>query len=605
GGGGGDAGGSEAGPSGDDLWATCEASPRAELGAPEGSLICADSGLEPTSDQFAFANWGGPTTSDTFTPDVAVAIFGSDAVCMDLTNGCVVYPAAQQWMDQMNAAIQGGRCEGMATLSQRLLDGRDPASSLQGGANATIDLMKEELPVGGSIAKWWASQTFSEVRKPTQKTLDLDPVEIAERIINALNDGAGPTLGLYGDGVAHAVTPVAVTTDGANSILVHVYDNNFPGMITAVKIDRATKTWMYDTAATNADVGSSVWSGGQGTLDLTLMADREIKPEPTWDESDSTKGVTRVVMTTGGVSAAGVIVTAGEITLDSRDLTQRVDGINVYPFRGAYFGTGAMVEISSKLGRFTVQPVLGNLLDPGATKIPFTFGVDAPGAAAFQVSGEAESAEDELPTATVEADDTGYNFELEGDGEFEIDVALGEEGYEFDVDGEVGLEFNDDEEEDAALTLTDGEGEELWTDELDGVDDDGEFGATEVSYDEESGEVSEEDVAYEAYDLDEELLASLEDDFPTAEEVANDEGDDSGSDSTDATNDESGSGDVSGDDVTDDTSSDTDSTNESPDDTSDSSEEESTTTQPEEEVVETDPPAETDAPADTDPPAEE
>jgi len=604
-GGGGSGGDSESGPRGDDVWAACTEAPRAALSAPAGATSCADSGLDPTSDQFAFPNWGGPPATDTFTPSLAATIYGTDAVCMDLTNGCVVYPAAQQWMDQMNAAIQGGRCEGMATLSQRVLDGEDLPSDLQGGAVATVDLVKEELTVGGSIAKWWASQTFPEVRKPTKKTRDLDPVEIAEHIIVALQNGEGPTLGLYGDGVAHAVTPVAVTTDGADAISIHVYDNNFPGQITTVHVDRTTKTWKYDTAATNSDNAASVWSGGKGTLDLTLMSDREVQPSPTWSNEDAAKGVTRVVITTGGVSAAGVIVTVGDTVLDSRDLTQTIDGIDVFPFRGNYFGTGAMVEISTALGAVRIQPVLGALLNAQAKTVPFTFGIDAPGAAAFQVNGDVDASEidSELPVAEVVPSDDDYEFGLEGEGEYLIDMALEEEGVEFEVDGEVTFEFTDGEESEAQVALLDGEGEELWTDEFDGVDDDGEYGGTSVSYDEESGDLAEEEYVYEPYELDEELLAELEEDFPTADEIAEDETESTDPDSEEEVTDDSSNDDS---DQTDDTSTGDTSSDDTVEEVDDSEPEESTTTtQPDEVPVETDAPIETDAPVETDPPAEE
>lgn len=603
-GGGGSGGDSESGPRGDDVWAACTEAPRAALSAPAGATSCADSGLDPTSDQFAFPNWGGPPATDTFTPSLAAAIYGTDAVCMDLTNGCVVYPAAQQWMDQMNAAIQGGRCEGMATLSQRVLDGEDLPSDLQGGAAATVDLVKEELTVGGSIAKWWASQTFPEVRKPTKKSRDLDPVEIAEHIIVALQNGEGPTLGLYGDGVAHAVTPVAVTTDGADAIGIHVYDNNFPGQITTVHVDRATKTWKYDTAATNSDNAASVWSGGRGTLDLTLMSDREVKPSATWSGDDAAKGVTRVVITTSGVSAAGVIVKAGDKAIDSRDLNQQLSGIEVFPFRGDDFGTGAMVEISTDLGAVSVQPVIGTLLDPGAVAVPFTFGVDAPGTAAFQVTGEVDPNDPavELPVAEVVPSDGSYEFSLSGDGEFSIDMALEEQSVEFEVEGEVTFEFTDDEESDAQVALLDGEGEELWTDDFDGVDDDGEYGGTSVSYDEETGELVEEEFTYEPYELDEELLADLEEDFPTADEIAAEEPDSTDPESADGNTEDSLNEDA---DQTDDTSTDDSSSDDTVEEVDGSEPEETTTTtQPEEESVETDPPAETDAPVETDPPAD-
>ena len=130
--------------------------------------------------------------------------------------------------DLMNAAIEGGRCEGMATLSQRVLLGRDSADSLQSGAITTSDLSRDSADVGSSIALWWASQTFDEVRESTYPTRDLEPSQIVSEVIDALQSSAGPTIGIYGNGQAHALTPIAVSTDGSGSFIIHVYDNNYP-----------------------------------------------------------------------------------------------------------------------------------------------------------------------------------------------------------------------------------------------------------------------------------------------------------------------------------------------------------------------------------------
>ena len=98
-------------------------------------MACVDSGLTSNIDEFAFENWGGPAESASFTADTLVSIFGYENTCMPDASGCVMYPAAQQWMDQMNAAIEGGRCEVHSRPVARHRDGRWLDCEMVGIAN--------------------------------------------------------------------------------------------------------------------------------------------------------------------------------------------------------------------------------------------------------------------------------------------------------------------------------------------------------------------------------------------------------------------------------------------------------------------------------------
>lgn len=493
---------------------SCTETPRADLGLPDGWLTCSDSGLLPPSDGFSFENWGGPPESDAFTPTLAISMFGQDAVCIDVTNGCVLYPAAQQWIDQMNAAIQGGRCEGMAVLSQRLYDGNDTAAQLQSNASLTSDLQRQELTVGSSIARWWASQTFPAVREPTSATRDWTPEQIAARIAEALTNREGVTLGLYGPDAAHAVTPLAVSTDGADQILVSLYDNNYPGQITPLFIDRATQTWSYDIAAANSGTDAQTWSGSTGTLDLTLMKEREVAAPAPWSDDSQTKGATMITVSTGGASKAGVLISAGGQTIDSRNIATAVPGVDIYPFRGYRFGTGATVVISASLGKVTVTPVVGEVVDPSVELIRLTVTIDFPGIGSSQLQGDfdPEQADAELPEISFEGDEGDYSFDVDGSGEFELDVAYGEEATSFDLTGDADFSFEETDDS-SNLDLLDAEGNSLWESEFDGSDDDGAYGYTEITFDAETGEFVDEEVPAEAYEIDEELLGWILDQF--------------------------------------------------------------------------------------------
>ncbi|MFM8857998.1 MAG: hypothetical protein ACKOI2_12540, partial [Actinomycetota bacterium] len=102
---------------------------------PTDGLICADSGLRPVTDGFSFENWGGPVDEDAVTLNTVAELFGVEAVCSELQGDmCTPVPAAVQWIESMNESIEGGRCEGMAVLSQRFAVGLNTPSELQDGA---------------------------------------------------------------------------------------------------------------------------------------------------------------------------------------------------------------------------------------------------------------------------------------------------------------------------------------------------------------------------------------------------------------------------------------------------------------------------------------
>ena len=97
---------------------------------PTEGLVCADSGMRPTTDGFSFENWGGPVAEDAVTLNTAATLYGLEAVCAEAqTDSCTPLPGAQQWVEEMNASIEGGRCEGMAVLSQRFTVGLDTPSN--------------------------------------------------------------------------------------------------------------------------------------------------------------------------------------------------------------------------------------------------------------------------------------------------------------------------------------------------------------------------------------------------------------------------------------------------------------------------------------------
>lgn len=504
----------------------CAGVPAAELAASGG--LCSDTGLRPIDGGFSFENWGGPVKEDAVTVTTAIAIYGEDAVCAKKTaDGCVPFPAVQHWIDGTNLQIQGGRCEGMAVLSQRIHDGGESAPQLQETAERTADLKKETLPVAASISRWWVSQTFEPVIQATSRAWELEPSEVVMEIADAIANGKGATIGIYDNGAGHAVTPIAVTRADDETYAISVYDNNYPGEVTVMTVDPATETWSYDVGAENSGAVASAWSGGKGDIDYVVMADREGRQLVPWsndDRDERSKGSARITVTTGGKSVAGLIISIGGSTIDTRDLSTVTNGVKVFPNRGG-IGTGAMVEIPDGLADVKIKPVVGEILDAATSSVELAVSIDAPGPGSQFVTDTIEG--DDLIddsyddfSLTLSTDEDFENvLDVADDGEIEVGVAYEEEAAEVTLEDGQDLNVVDGTDEDGFdIEVATAEGESLYEVDFDGESDSGEIGIANVDIDEATGEVTIESESVAPAAVDEEILAVTEADEPTGDD---------------------------------------------------------------------------------------
>ena len=505
----------------------CAGVPAAELAASGG--LCSDTGLRPVDGGFSFENWGGPVKEDAVTVTTAIAIFGEAAVCAQTTAaGCVPYPAVQHWIDGSNLQIQGGRCEGMAVLSQRIHDGGDSAQQLQEAAVRTADLKKETLPVAASISRWWVSQGFEPVLQATSKAWELEPTEVVAEIVDAIANDAGATIGIYANGAGHAVTPIAVTRADDGTFAISVYDNNYPGEVTVMTVDPATETWSYDVGATNSGAVASAWSGGKGDIDYVVMADREGKQLVPWSDDDrgqASKGSARITVTTGGKSVAGLLIDVGGSTIDTRDLSTVTNGVKVFPNRGG-IGTGATVEIPDGLANVKIKPVIGEILDPATDSVELAVSIDAPGPGSQYLSDtlDAEDFADESYddfSLNLSTDEEFENIiDVAEDGEIEVDVAYEEEAAEVTLEDGQDLNVVDGAgDEDFDIEIADADGSILYEAAFDGESDSGDIGIANVDIDEATGEVTVETETIEPAAVDDEILAVTEADEPARDDT--------------------------------------------------------------------------------------
>lgn len=511
---------------------------------PTEGLICADSGMRPITDGFSFENWGGPVAEDAVTLYTAAELFGVDAVCAEVQDDtCTPLPAAQQWVELMNESIEGGRCEGMAVVSQRMTVGLNTPDELQDGAALVADLQREAGIVGETISRWWVTQALTSVQNFNYEAQQLTPTQIAEQLVMAIRDQDGVTLGFYSNGSGHAVTPIAVSLRADGILEVLNYDNNYPGQITTVLIDPSTETWSYDMAATNADVEADIWSGSTGTMDYTLMSVREEANPAPWsadDQSGTSKGSARITISTRGRSAPGAIITVGSNTIDTRDLSTLSNGIRVFPNRGSNRGTGAVIEIPAGLENVQIVPVIGDLIDTTAAEIPLLFAVDAPGSGSLLVRDTVDASDtsyDDFVYQVSTGDDFVSSVDVAADGDVEAAYAFGEELVEAVLEDGQDIDIIDPDGDEAIdVTVTDEEGSELFTSSFDGVDDDG-TEVTELDFNEDTGEMEVSDVPLD----DESLSGDSAADVGSAD--AGDSGDDSIDDSSDTGSSDSEGGD--------------------------------------------------------------
>lgn len=521
--------------------------PTADL--PTEGLICADSGMRPVTDGFSFENWGGPVAEDAVTLNTAAELFGVEAVCAEIQDDtCTPLPAAQQWVEMMNESIEGGRCEGMAVVSQRMTVGLNTPGELQEGATLVADLQRDAGIVGETISRWWVTQALTTVQNFNYEAQQLTPTQIAEQLVVAIRNQDGVTLGFYSNGSGHAVTPIAVAYRADGILEVLNYDNNYPGQITTVIIDPSTETWSYDMAATNADVEADIWSGSTGTMDFTLMSVREEANPAPWsadDQSGATKGSARITISTRGRSVPGALITVGSDTIDTRDLSTVSNGIRVFPSRGSR-GTGAIIEIPAGLDGVKIVPVIGDLIDTTATEIPILFAVDAPGSGSLLVRDTVDASDtsyDDFVYEVSTGDDFVSSVDVAPDGAVEAAYAFGEELVEALLEDGQDLDIVDPAGEEAIdVAVTDEDGTELFASSFDGVDDDG-TEVTELDFNEDTGEMGVSDVP-----LDDEILSgdsATGDGDGATDDGSGDAGDGSG-DSAENSG-ETGSGDNEGD----------------------------------------------------------
>jgi hypothetical protein len=243
----------------------------------QGEIKPINSGFDPVTHAFSFENYGGDSGATNLTPVEMVRLFG-DKVCASKAGGaCLLSPVAKQWMEEINQAMNGGHCEGMAVLSALMYTGKIKPADFGGAQVKDLQIAGNEK-LQREIAYWWATQTTQPTRGAVLKG---PPSAVVAFLADAFKPGKSAditySVGIYKrDGTGgHAVTPYAIEDKGGGIFAIMVYDNNFPNLPREILVDVNKNIWQYE-ASINPGVPAALYEGDADTksLDLTPSAPR-------------------------------------------------------------------------------------------------------------------------------------------------------------------------------------------------------------------------------------------------------------------------------------------------------------------------------------------
>lgn len=267
--------------------------------------ILASLDFDIRQDGFAFKNYKneGESWKDDIGAEDLIRMFGVKAVCKsgNSSQNCVMKASARKWIEYYLEAMSIGRCEGIAVASLRFhtelaFKKRVTPNQFQNGADSVFRLQRQQN-IENYIAYYWITQTFDEISIPTKQMAERGPVKMVEILIDAINNQKDTYLfgikkydrGRIYDG--HAIAPIAVE-DAGNQYKIHVYDNNFPGEVRYLYINKTgTQQWFYNGTANPKAKPNYVGDFSTKTLDMTGTSWREGRCFDASFAEDDEKGV--------------------------------------------------------------------------------------------------------------------------------------------------------------------------------------------------------------------------------------------------------------------------------------------------------------------------
>jgi hypothetical protein len=239
-------------------------------GVETSGSYAADLGFRPDVNGFGFPNYGGQGETN-LTPNDVQRMFG-DTVCSAVEAGqCTLTPPGNQWLQQINAAMNGGHCEGMAVLSNLFYTGKINTADFGADTVPALQIAGNE-PLQREIAYWWATQSTQPARSGI---VAQSPSGVVNTLLTAFAAGRAGSdqyaVGIYKRDRTggHAITPYAVEDRGNGVYWIMVYDNNYPGDARSIEVDTTADTWRY-SGSTNPAEPADEYEGDAETQTLEL-----------------------------------------------------------------------------------------------------------------------------------------------------------------------------------------------------------------------------------------------------------------------------------------------------------------------------------------------
>ena len=362
-----------------------------DLDAPElgEGKMCIDNGFRIKADDFSFSNWGRSTEADAnVTIQTLIDLFGHSAVCIDgPSTECVMRPTTVQKLEEWNNALAGGRCEGLATLSTRFLLKLDDPTTFKPDATRVADLQRGNQLLDSTIVYWWATQFLTEVSDRAATSRTKSPLQLVDDLIQGLANGVGYTVGLYFGSSGHAVTPFAVTHRG-DDFIIHVYDNNFPGVRKEIVVNGSANSWTYTAARAQPDGSSVDWTGTMGTVELTPMSSRKGPFKCSFCATSSTATDTVLTIASRDPAAAGytfITTRNGQRIEASPDSVVNTITGSTYAISKGLGGGLVTIHIPNTITDFDIEVRRGSSVIPAADVV---VAIQRPNMANIQVSGD-------------------------------------------------------------------------------------------------------------------------------------------------------------------------------------------------------------------------
>ncbi len=228
-----------------------------------------DTGFRPNSNGFSFENYGNYACSDTYcnrtfpvenlTSNEMRRMFG-DKICKKIfpDGSCELLKVAESWMDEVNEAMDGGHCEGMAVLSALFFAGiKDPLTFGKPSVNSLR--LEGNIPLQNEIAYWYATQWYMD-----DYLIEEDPNTQLQILIEEFQNHPNVLIpvGIYKRDFSggHAITAYAVQEKEDGIFWIMVYDNNYPGEERHIIVDTKNNSWEY-SGASMTDLAEELYDG--------------------------------------------------------------------------------------------------------------------------------------------------------------------------------------------------------------------------------------------------------------------------------------------------------------------------------------------------------